>query len=96
MHNTCFFEGCYYSEPLGARNNAIGGRRELDAETGRRSQPGVADLAQGLPCCLGCLGRVTRADRRRMVELRRDRSAEELDRVTGEEQTTVTLGRTRI
>ena len=38
---------------------------------------------------------VTRADRRRMVELRelRDRGVEEFDRETGEEQTTV--GRTR-
>ena len=34
------------------------------------------------------IARVTRADRRRMVELR-DRSAEELDSETGEEQTTV-------
>ena len=40
------------------------------------------------------IARVTRADRRRMVELRgRDGSAEEHDRETGEEQTTV--GRTR-
>ena len=38
------------------------------------------------------IARVTRADRRRMVK-GRDRSAEELDRETGEEQTTV--GRTR-
>ena len=36
------------------------------------------------------IARVTRADRRRMAELRRDGSAEELDRETGEERKFVT------
>ena len=57
----------------------------------------MTELQQRLQVCennwVRKIAGVKRADRRRMVELRKLRSAEELDRETGEEQTTV--GRTR-
>ena len=42
---------------------------QSEAEGSEPQKPGVAASAQGFPCCLGCLGRVTRADSRRIVEL---------------------------
>ena len=45
---------------------------QSEAEGSEPQKPGVAALAQGLSCCLGCLGRVARADSRRMVELREE------------------------
>ena len=42
---------------------------QSEAEESEPQKPGVAASAQGFPCCLGCLGRVTRADSRRIVEL---------------------------
>ncbi len=35
-------------------------------------KPEVAASTQELPCWVGCLARVTRADRRRMMELREE------------------------
>ena len=90
MHNICFLEGCYYSEPLGAIiwNNAIGDRREWAAgAVSGGFGPRIALLIR-------LFGKSNKSRHEKTGGVKgRDRSAEELDRETGEEQTTV--GRTR-
>ena len=71
---------------------------QSEAEESEPQKPGVAASAQGFPCCLGCLalrkGNKGRQQKNCGVN-GRDRSVEELDRVTSDEQTTVTVGWTR-
>ena len=44
----------------------------MQSEGSEPQKPGVAASTQELPCWVGCLARVTRADRRRMMELREE------------------------